>query len=412
MTFEHASIGNQSAVRGWISVITSAMLFFYWINQNALNGTLANYYISKYHIAGTMNYSTFTSMYLIGNVIMFIPAGLILDKFSTKMVLIISTITMLAGILGLILVNSLAPAVLYMLIVGFGGAFALIAVMKIVANWFVMEKSGFPIAVAITLGMLGGTFGSSIGSIILNNSSGYTVQICNFILGVIILGCLIVFVKDKPEGGPVNISDGQTANLPMGQSFVKVLSNPENWRAGFYTSLLNFPIMVLVFSAGPAYIAHVFRNELSATTPSIMSALLAGTMVGGPMLGKLTDKMGSRKPLMLLCSILAFLIMMPLYYTGLSGNALIVIFFFMGLITSAQNLGYPVIGESNDPALVATAMSLGSILIMGGGAVAQNIFGFLINCYGYQGAYTMLPVSALITFFLAFFIKDKTSFRE
>ncbi|MCP3942108.1 MAG: MFS transporter [Desulfobacteraceae bacterium] len=407
MTSEKAALDNQSSFRGWLSVITSAMFFFYWLNQNALNGTLAEYYILKYHIAGAINYSTFTSMYLIGNVIMFIPAGLILDKFSTKIVLILSTLTMLIGVLGLILVNSLTPAIIFMLVVGFGGAFALIAIMRIVANWFVMEKSGFPIAMAITLGMLGGTFGSSIGSIILNNSSGHTVQVSNLILGIIILISIILFVKDKPEGASVNISDEETANLPMGSSFMKVLANPQNWFAGLYTSLLNFPIMVLVFSAGPAYIIHVFGENLKSTAPSIMSALLVGTMIGGPLLGKITDSMGSRKPLMMLCSILTFFIMLPMYYTGLNGTALIIIFFVMGLITSAQNLGYPVIGESNDPALVATAMSLGSILIMGGGAVAQNVFGFLINHYGYQGAYTMLPVCAFITLFLAIFIKNK-----
>ncbi|MCP3967088.1 MAG: MFS transporter [Lentisphaerae bacterium] len=404
---EEAIKSSPSALQAWLSVIFTAMFFFYWLNQNALNGTLAEYYIVKYHLAGAINYSTFTSMYLIGNVVMFIPAGIILDKFSTKLVLLVNLLVMLVGVTGLLMVYSVVPAVCFMLLVGFGGASALIAVMRIVANWFRMEKSGFPIAIAITLGMLGGTFGSSVGSWIRNASSGHTVQVCNLALGIFIFIGILLFVKDKPEGGPVNESKEDTSELSMAASFARVLRTPQNWLAGLYTSLLNFPIMVLVFSAGPAYITNVFGEHLKGQAPTIMSALLIGTMIGGPVLGKLTDGMKSRKPLMIVCALLTILILLPMYYKGLSGGMLIAIFFVMGLITSAQNLGYPVIGESNDHTLVATAMSLASILIMGGGAVAQNVFGILLEWFGYQVAYTLLPMCGVIALILAVVLKEK-----
>ncbi len=408
MTKNEEPVNKSIAIRGWISVLATAMFFFYWLNQNALNGTLADYYIMKYQLKGVLNYSTFTSMYLIGNVIMFIPAGLILDKFSTKKVLLSSIVIMLIGVSGLLLSHSLLPALCFMLIVGFGGAFALIAIMRIVANWFIMEKSGFPIAIAITLGMLGGTFGSSVGSALLDATSAYTVQLSNLVVGIVIFFCILIFVRDKPSGGPVNMSNNEGEQLALRTSFAKVLRNPQNWLAGSYTSLLNFPIMVLVFSAGPAYIEHVFGKSYKGIAPTIMSALLIGTMIGGPLLGKITDNLGSRKPLMFICAILTILILLPLYYTHLNGYALVAIFFAMGLITSAQNLGYPVIVESNDPSLIATAMSLGSILIMGGGAVAQNVFGILEKNYGYQGAFTMLPVCGVIALVLVILMKSKT----
>ncbi|QSH41121.1 MFS transporter [Lentisphaerota bacterium ZTH] len=407
ITNEDVSKSSPSVLQAWVSVIFTAMFFFYWLNQNALNGTLADYYIAKYHLTGVIPYSTFTSMYLIGNVIMFIPAGIILDKFSTKRVLTVNIIVMLIGVLGLLQVNSAVPAVCCMLLIGFGGASALIAVMRIVANWFRMEKSGFPIAIAITLGMLGGTFGSSVFSLLRNATSGHTVQVCNLGLGVLILLGVLLFVKDKPQGGPINKSDGKTSELSIAASFGKVLCTPQNWLAGLYTSLLNFPIMVLVFSIGPKYIVSVHGEHLRSQAHMIMSALLIGTMIGGPVLGKLTDKMKSRKPLMIVCAALATLIMLPMYFKGLHGELLIAVFFVMGLITSAQNLGYPVIGESNDESLVATAMSLGSILIMGGGAVAQNIAGVLLKLQDYQAAYTLLPVCCFIAMLLAIVLKEK-----
>ncbi len=394
-----------SSLKAWMAVIFTAMFFFYWLNQNSLNGPLDNHYTLKYHLKGVLAYSTFTSMYLIGCMLMLIPAGLMLDKFSTKRVLQLSMTVMLVGVLGLLLVHRLVPAVCFMLIVGFGGAFPLIAVMKIVANWFVMEKSAFPITIAITLGMFGGVYGSSVGSFILQHSSGDTVQLCNFILGVIILIFITLFVEDKPKGISVNKSSYETAPLSMRRAFLTVLRNPQNWLAGSYTSLLNFPIMVLVFSAGNAYIIHVFGKSLRNVAPTAMSALLIGTMIGGPIFGKISDKMRSRKPLMILLAALAVLIMLPMYNTHLNGTELISLFFVMGLIASAQNLGYPVVGESNDPTLVATAMSVVSILIMGGGAVAQNVFGLLTDHFSYQIAYTMLPVCAFVALILAGFIK-------
>ena len=87
---------QQSSARAWVSVIATALFFFYWFIQLSLNNTLHDFYVAKFHIE---SYGLFTSMYLIGNVIMFIPAGMILDKFSTKKVLCINVGIMILGAL-------------------------------------------------------------------------------------------------------------------------------------------------------------------------------------------------------------------------------------------------------------------------------------------------------------------------
>ena len=392
---------QQSSARAWVSVIATALFFFYWFIQLSLNNTLHDFYVAKFHIE---SYGLFTSMYLIGNVIMFIPAGMILDKFSTKKVLCINVGIMILGALGLLFAHNTFLAYVCMLVVGCAGAFSLLASLRIATTLFSANKAGFPISVAITLGMCGGLFGNSIGKILYDYfGSGANVQMVNIALGVVILVLIILGVKEAPKSVTENHTDGQT--LSIFQALATVAKNPQNWLAGLYVSLLNLPIMILDFAFGQDYLKTVFHIEpLQAANTASM--IFIGFMVAGPFVGKWSDSWGYRKPLMILGATASLGVMLLLYIPGLSYVWLMVIFFAIGVVTSAQNIGYPVIAESNDPTLTATANALGSILIMGGGAIAQNIFGSLQSTSGYSVAYHMLPICMVIALLIALAIKE------
>jgi hypothetical protein len=97
------------------------------------------------------------------------------------------------------------------------------------------------------------------------------------------------------------------------------------------------------------------------------------------------------------------------------------IVFALGLFTSAQIISYPLIAESNSTALTSTAIGIASILIMGGGAVFEPLFGWLLN-YGwdhtvvdgvarysaqdFHRALLILPITGLISILVAWMAKE------
>ena len=387
-------------IRAWITTICTALFFFYWFIQLSLNNTLHDFYITKFHI---VSYGFFTSMYLIGNVIMFMPAGLILDKYKTKRVVVISLFLMVLGVLGLYLVNNKILAYFCMLLVGFSGTFSLLSVLRMAVKVFPLEKVAFPIGLSITLGMCGGLIGNSLGDYLFRIfNSGEFVQVLNVLLGGGILVIIVLFVKE-PE---MNNNSNEVLNRGIFEVLTTVLKNHQNWYAGLYMSLLNLPIMILDFSFGQQYLKSVFHQS-SASAATISSMIFIGFIIASPVFGKLSDMFGLRKPLMIFGSICLFISLSVLGFDhSISLLGLILIFFFIGIVSSAQSLGYPVISESNDSSVVATANAIGSLLIMGGGAVAQNIFGMIQLGVGYKIAYYILPIGALFAILLSTVIKE------
>ncbi|WP_440617519.1 MFS transporter [Cysteiniphilum sp. 6C5] len=399
------------SLRAWLSMFAAALFFFYWFIQLSLNNTLIDYYIARYQIS---SYGLFTSMYLIGNVLMFIPAGVILDRYNSKRVIVSALMVMLTGVAIMTFVSSQFIAYACMLLVGFGGAFTLLSCVRVATNWFDHGRIGFPISMAITIAFLGSYLGNAGGhALLVYSGSGQVVQITNIIMGLVIIALALVLIQKKPQRNQQNEQNEQNQQNNKAQQSVwsafknlrYVVNKKQNWLAALYVSLMNFPVMILEFSFGQAFLRHSF--SITAQDAAMIAGIISiGYMIGGPLWNKLSDYYRSRKPFMLLGASLSLVVTLLLLNANLGYHALIVIFFFIGALTAAQNIGYPVIAESNPVEISASATSLASLIIMGGGALAQIGFGMLEQSLSFRGAYIVIPICITISLLLVFLIKE------
>lgn len=388
----------------WRAVMITSLFFFFWFVQLALNNTLIGYYTDKYQIE---NYGFFTSMYLLGNMIMFIPAGILLDRFSAKRVVAVALSTMILAI-GLMAASSnLFLAYASMLIIGFSGAFTMLSCVRVSSNCFTQAEIGFPISMCITVAFLGSYLGNIGGRFILDlTNSGQAVQIANFVLGAGILAVIILFLPSQKEFVHKNSSGSLKSCLV---ELINVAKNSQNWLAAMYISLMNAPVMILEFCFGQAYLTETF-SILEGDAAGIAGIISIGYMIGGPVWNKIADYSGRRKLFMVigagaLLAVISLLFVQDLNNAGVSVAALSMIFFLIGAFSAAQNIGYPVITASNPIQSAASATSLSAIIIMGGGAVAQAGFGMVKNQAGFQSAYLLLPVGIFVAVILALLIR-------
>ena len=383
----------------WLPVLAASLFFFYWFVQLSLNNTLIEFYIIKYQI---YSYGTFTSLYLIGNVIMFIPAGIILDRFKTKNVICICIIMMILAITWLTLFNNKLLAYTCMLIIGFSGAFSLLSCIRIATNSFGVDKVGFPVSITITIGFLGGYVGNTYGHKILEYyKTGTAVQIANIILGLVVLTIVMIFVKNYNK----KVIKKSVKIFNIIENLYLVIKRKQNWLVGLYISFMNFPIMILEFSFGQAYLNKSFL--VTANDAAVIAGTISlGYMIGGPIWNKLSDGILDKKKLMFAGSFVTLIITLLLMKNSLTYYNLFFLFFFLGISTASQNIGYPVIAQSNELNNTASATSLASIIIMGGGALIQILFGFLNKTISINFAYITVPIFVLISFIIVFFIKD------
>ena len=82
--------------------------------------------------------------------IFLIPAGILLDRFSTKKVILSALFICLAGTVGFALSENFIQAAFSHFLSGIGNAFCFLSCIMFISRWFPLEKQGFVVGVVVT----------------------------------------------------------------------------------------------------------------------------------------------------------------------------------------------------------------------------------------------------------------------
>lgn len=235
-------------------------------------------------------------------------------------------------------------------------------------------------------------------------------------LGLAMLVVMVFWIKERPqiavkkEGKPINILSAAK----------KAYFNTQYLRAAFFTSLMNMAIAVFGAMMGTLYLEQ--RMGISSEQASMINGMLFfGAIIGAPLMGWISDKMGLRI-IPMKCGVLASMfILLAVLYAPVSLNMMTLLFFLLGLFTSAQVISYALVAESSSPTMTATAVSVISIITQGGYLIYQNLFSTLLTNHGgmhlinglpvyhleaYQHAAIILPIGLLIAFIMLLGLKE------
>ena len=366
----------------WMVCLSAGLFFFYEFFQLNIFDVINQPLRDDFHL-NAAQLSWMSSTYLLADILFLLPAGIILDRFSTRQVILSAMFICVIGTLGFALTHSFALACFFHFLSGIGNAFCFLSCVVLVSNWFPPRRQALVIGSLVTMAFLGGMMAHTPFAH-LNEYYGWRNSLLiDGAVGVFLLLWIYKIVEDKPYIVSRRPTSGQAAILP---GFLQALANRQNWLAGFYTSFLNLPIMVLCALWGASYLQVVHHlSEMAAS--NVVSLIFMGSILGCPLVGWLSDSQGRRKPLMIMGAIATLLAVLPLFMDlALSQFQLSILFFMLGLFTSTQVISYPLIAESNSTKNTGTATGIASVLIMGGGGVGQVIFGVLIQHHAIASA--------------------------
>ena len=282
--------------------------------------------------------------------------------------------------------------------------------MVLISRWFPPHRQALVIGSVVTMAFLGGMAAHTPLAHVMDAYGWRDALLMDAGFGVLIFTWISLTVLDFPKDSILK----EVARVEP--SFRQALFYPLNWLAGLYTSCLNLPILVICALWGAGYLQVVHQlSPMSAS--STVSLIFLGSMVGCPLVGFLSDRSGLRKPWMIMGAVVTFMILLPLWMgTALSPTALQVLFFMLGLFSSTQVISYPLIAASNDPSNTGMATGIASVIIMGGGAVGQVLFGWLMHRHAgtvvqaysdadFQFAMGMFPMAAVVALLATLLIK-------
>ncbi len=408
-------IDKKSALLPWVVCFAATLFFFYEFIQGNMFASIAANIMQDYQIqADKMAY--LSSIYYLSNVLFLFVAGMVLDRYSIKNTILFAMSLCVISTFILAYSHSFYLALFCRFITGIGSAFCFLGPVRLASHWFPPKRMALVTGAIVTMAMTGGMLAQyPLTKLVAYVGWRQAVQDVG-ILGFCMLVVMFFWIKERPrvaikkEGQPIKISVAAR----------KAYLNPQYLRAALYTSLMNMAIAVFGAMMGTLYLEQ--RLGIGSEQASMVNGMLFfGAIVGAPLVGWFSDKMGVRILPMKAGVLASMLTLLAVLYLPVSLSTMAVLFFLLGFFTSAQVISYALVAESSSPMMTATAVSVISILTQGGYLVYQNLFSSLLTNYGgmhlingvpvylleaYQHAAIILPIGLLIAFLLLFGLKE------
>ncbi|OKH63951.1 MFS transporter [Mycobacterium sp. SWH-M1] len=211
-----------------------------------------------------------------------VPAGLLLDRYGSRALILAGATLMATGQLVLAVTTSLPLAIAARAVVGLGDAMTFISVLRLVPRWFPARQ--VPLVTQLTgiCGQLGQVL-SAVPFLALLSGSGWTPAYTSAAaLGALVLVLVAALVKNAPDGVAVS---AQTMGVRETLASVKTVWLRPGTRLGFFTHMgTQFSVTVFALMWGVPYLT--VAQGLSATaagtllTVSVVAAIGAGLVIG------------------------------------------------------------------------------------------------------------------------------------
>jgi MFS family permease len=379
---EQFDIKSPNTFRAWLVVLTSALFFFYIFIQMNLFNSINSELVKEFNFNAKQLGHLF-AFFSYGNIVFLFPAGILLDRLSVRKILFVVFIISVFATHIFSTTSTFWVMCMARLVIGVAGAFALLSAVKLASRWFQPKHLALVIGMIVTVGMFGGAAAQTPLTLLTHNFGWRFAMQLVVTLGLAIIILQLLIVRDEPKKlvKPDAKEHVELKKFGFWHSLGITVNNPQNWLSGIYICLVNLPLFIFGGIWGVPYLTHVHRlTKIQAT--AVTSMIFIGMIIGSPLAGLISDRMGLRKPPMIAGAILSILVMLIIMFAPTLPFAIeISLYFALGLIISCQVIGYPVISESNPHAITATATSLGSVLIMSGGMLV-TVFGWLLEMSG------------------------------
>jgi MFS family permease len=232
---------------------------------------------------------------------------------------------------------------------GAGGVFALIGAVYLVTTFMPASRAATLVGITQMFGMAGGSAGQFVvGPII---ASGTPWNMFWLVMGVfgIPIALLLLFLIPKREGSAPKPALG-SALRAMGVVF----TNPQSILCGLIAGLLFVPTTIFDMVWGVRFLQEA--HDMPYSVAVLRSAAVPfGWIIGCPLLGWLTDKIGRRKPVIIGAGIALAACLTTILYAPPGIAPPYSLGLLAGIASGAAMIPYTVIKEANRPEHSGTA---------------------------------------------------------
>ncbi|HXK07797.1 MAG TPA: MFS transporter [Verrucomicrobiae bacterium] len=337
-------------------------------------------------------------------------AGAALDRLGPRTVVPAGALMAGAGAL-LFGTGNLGAAQVGRFLQGAGGVFALIGAVYIATRNFPASRAATLIGATQMFGMAGGSAGQFVVGPLIGGGLVWSTFWTGMGAAGVLLGVLLFVLLPRQE----TTSMGDNWLGTAARAMAAVFRNPQSILCGLIAGLLFIPTTILDMVWGVRYLQEARGFEYGdAVVRSAMVPL--GWIIGCPLLGMLSDRLGRRKPVIVGGGVVLLACVAWILYGRTDVFPPYVVAIVAGLASGAAMLPYTVIKEANPPQYSGTATGVINFLNFTFSALLGPVFGWLFQKLSgetvqtelehYQATFHALLYGVTLAIVLALLLKE------
>jgi MFS family permease len=345
-----------------------------------------------------------------------VPAGILIDKASSRIIATVSAVTCASGVLIFIATSNCYIAGIGQMLLGFGSSFAFLLTLKVVTSWFPSKEVPVKTSYTMAIGCGGPIVGGLLVSGLVKDFEWISIMRIFAISGLFLAVFLWFVVRDN------NTTTDKHKSMPIMESLKIIMTSRQVWILALFTMMQYAPLSAMGDLWGVSFLKKAYN--IDATVASLANNMLyAGIVVGSPAFAYLAVFLDSyKKPILLGISTATICMSVVIFCTGLPLEAVFGLLFLAGFSTGAM-LAFPLGMMMYPQSISATVSGFINMASMFSGIILMPLIGVLIdwswdgtmvtgiksyNVNDYRVGLSAVVIFLLLGVLLAFGIKDRS----
>jgi sugar phosphate permease len=362
-----------------LMVVAFVLAFFHRNSPAAMAEALA----VEWH-AGPALLGTIAASYFWAYTAMQVPTGILADRLGPRRIVSLGMAAAGVGTVLFALAPDAAWGAVARMLIGFGVSFPFISLLKFAAVWFPERQFATISGLTVFIGNIGAVLAATPLVWVMHYLAWQGVFLGLGAATLVLAAVTWHLVYDRPEHAglppvhaPTLAEDCAGPHWRVG--LMQVLRNRRTW-PGF---VLNFGLAGGAFGFAGLWGVPFLEGSYGmgkAEAAAQTSLLVAACAVGGLVIGRISDALGRRRPVMLAWTLAHTLLWLPwLLHWRLAGWQHSLLSAALGFTSAAFALTWAVAKEVNAPRLAGMAAGVVNTGAFLGGAVIQQALGFWVE---------------------------------
>lgn len=381
---------GQTRTLGYFIVALGALFYFYEYFLRTAPSVMKTEIMHSFHITTPALFGTLIGAYMFAYTPMQVIVGVLVDKFSLRIVLTTAVICCTLGSLIIATSHHYDDGLAGRFLQGLGSAFAFVGALKLAAMWLPAERFAFFAGFCASFGFIGASMGEwAISTVVTHYGWRHS------ILGIAVFGAVLTiafftFLRLKPQNNTDALlphTTNKSGQLTFREAFKQLLliiKKPYVWIAGILSFLLYLPTTVFAELWGVPFFQsthHLPYHQASIAT----AVIFIGWAIGAPLQGWISDLFNTRIRVIFIGSTgAAILSIVALYWTTIPFSWLCGTLILFGIFSSCQVLTFAMARDLTSSHSAGMAIAFVNTVCMLSGFIFQPGVGKILEMVGHQ----------------------------